>query len=264
MRVKGINFNISGKELVQAQEVDFSRDLDPGLQIEDNYYSAAEIEQHMGYEIGAGGKESAFGKVDMKVAGVYELVYQNISDPSGNNAESVTRWVEVYDEDAPLLTLYGANPMYVDLNSTNEFKDPGAFGLDNLEGLIDWETNRFEISVEKLVDDDAYTWAPAESTIEEIVRAGKLQNSLDVTFRLTYTLKDLSGNESSIRRQVVLLNSPYKLPIVVLHGEDPHWHEVNTEFVDPGITAYKEIGEGQEPRNLNEYVYYQCIFVDHQ
>ena len=56
MRVKGINFNISGKELVQAQEVDFSRDLDPGLQIEDNYYSAAEIEQHMGYEIGAGGR----------------------------------------------------------------------------------------------------------------------------------------------------------------------------------------------------------------
>ena len=41
---------------------------------------------------------------------------------------------------------------------------------------------------------------------------------------------------------------------MVLHGEDPHWHEVNTEFVDPGITAYKEIGEGQEPRNLNEYV----------
>ena len=77
---------------------------------------------------------------------------------------------------------------------------------------------------------------------------------MDVTFRLTYTLKDLSGNESSIRRQVVLLNSPYKPPIVVLHGEDPHWHEVNTEFVDPGITAYKEIGEGQEPRNLNEYV----------
>ena len=29
--------------------------------------------------------------------------------------------------------------MYVDLNSTNEFKDPGAFGLDNLEGLIDWK-----------------------------------------------------------------------------------------------------------------------------
>ena len=86
----------------------------------------------------------------MKVAGVYEIVYQNISDPSGNNAESVTRWVRVYDEDAPLLTLYGANPMYVDLNSTNEFKDPGAFGLDNLEGFIDWETNRFEISVEKL------------------------------------------------------------------------------------------------------------------
>ena len=63
--------------------------------IEDNHYSAAEIEQHMGYEIGAGAKESAFGEVDMKVAGVYEIVYQNISDPSGNFAEPVSRWVKV-------------------------------------------------------------------------------------------------------------------------------------------------------------------------
>ena len=47
-----------------------------------------------------------------------------------------------------------------------------------------------------------------------------------------------------------------------MHGEDPHWHEVNTEFVDPGVTAYKEIGEGLEPINLNEYVTTNAYLVD--
>ena len=95
----------------------------------------------------------------------------------------------------------------------------------------------------------------ANSSIEEIVRAGKIQNSLDVTFRLTYTLKDFLKTKSlPLQRDVVLLNSPKQTPILVEHGDNPHLHEVNTEFVDPGVTAYKEIGEGQEPRNLNEYV----------
>ena len=262
MRVEGVKYNVSGISLVPANGVDFARDLDPGVIILDNYYSQSEIEQHLGFEVGKGAKESAFGQANMEVAGLYEITYQNITDPSGNQAEPISRWVEVYDEIAPVLTLYGANPIYVDVNSSNVFKDPGAFGLDNLEGLIDWESGRFSVSVEKLVDGDNMAYASTSSTIEEIIAEAKKQDSLDVTFRLTYELTDLSGNVSSIQRQIVLLNSPFKLPIIVMHGEDPHWHEVNTEFVDPGVTAYKEIGEGLEPRNLNEYVTTNAYLVD--
>ena len=40
---------------------------------------------------------------------------------------------------------------------------------------------------------------------------------------------------------------------MVLHGDNPI-HEVNTEFSDPGVTAYKEMGTGLAPRNLNDKV----------
>ena len=262
MRVEGVKYNVSGTSLVPANGVDFARDLDPGLTILDNYHTQSEIEQHLGFAVGNGAKESAFGEANMEVADIYEITYQNISDPSGNLAEPISRWVEVYDETSPVLTLYGANPIYVDINSTNVFKDPGAFGLDNLEGLIDWESGRFSVTVEKLVDDENMVYTPANSTIEDIISEAKKQDSLDVTFRLTYELADISGNLSTINRQIVLLNSPFKLPIIVMHGEDPHWHEVNTEFVDPGVTAYKEIGEGLEPRNLNEYVTTNAYLVN--
>ena len=59
------------------------------------------------------------------------------------------------------------------------FKDPGAFGLDNLEGLIDWESGRFSVSVEKLVDGDNMVYASTSSTIEEIIAEAKKQDSLE-------------------------------------------------------------------------------------
>ena len=257
LRVEGVKYNVSGSEILQAKEVKFDRDLDPGVVILDNYYSQNEIEQHLGFEIGNGAKESAFGEVNMEVAGIYEITYQNISDPSGNLADPITRWVEVYDETSPVLTLYGANPIYIDINSTNVFKDPGAFGLDNLEGLIDWESGRFTVTVEKLVKDleeNIEYYTPTTSTMKEIIEEAKNEENLDVTFRVTYELTDISGNISSIQRQFVLLNTPYPKPFLVLHGENPYVHEVNTEFVDPGVTAYKELGAGLEPRNLNQYV----------
>ena len=116
-----MKYNVSGISLVPANGVDFARDLDPGVIILDNYYSQSEIEQHLGFEVGKGAKESAFGQANVEVAGLYEITYQNITDPSGNQAEPISRWVEVYDEIAPVLTLYGANPIYVDVNSSNVF-----------------------------------------------------------------------------------------------------------------------------------------------
>ena len=78
----------------------------------------------------------------MEIAGLYQLTYQQISDPSGNpdRAPSPSNW---FDNDPPQITLYGSDPIYVDLNSTNVFKDPGAFASDNLDGAIEWEDGRF-------------------------------------------------------------------------------------------------------------------------
>ena len=94
---------------------------------------------------------SSFGSVNMNIAGVYEITYQGISDPSGNVADSKTRWVEVYDNIAPSITLYGANPVYIDLNSSNQYKDLGVFATDNLDGTIEWGDSRIEVLLKHLL-----------------------------------------------------------------------------------------------------------------
>jgi len=76
------------------------------------------------------------GTVNMEVAGFYEITYQGINDPSGNDASAVTRYVQVTDTEDPIVTLNGLNPEYVDLeeytNDASSFSDPGAFAQDNL------------------------------------------------------------------------------------------------------------------------------------
>jgi hypothetical protein len=226
--------------------------VDPGITLVDNYYSQQEIVSHMGYS--AGPEESVFGKVDMEVAGLYQLTYQQISDPSGNMIEPKPRWVRVFDNDAPMITLYGSDPIYVDLNSTNAFKDPGAFASDNLDGAIEWEDGRFEVAVEVLADAGSQSYNAITTSFEEVIAVAKLQASVNATFRFKYLLKDRAGNQSEVFRQVVLLNSPFRTPTMIMHGDNPLYHEVNTHFVDPGVTAYKDLGTGVAPINLNDKV----------
>ena len=237
--------------------------VDPGIKILDNYYTQKEIEQSLGLESGAA--DSAFGLVNMEVAGIYRLDYQGIQDPSGNEAEVISRWVEVFDITPPVMTLYGADPYYVDVNSTNVFNDPGAFAIDNLDRFIDWEggNGRIKLSIEKLLEDDV-TYQPVDTTIAAIMAEAKKQISLHATFRLTYSVQDVVGNESSIQRELVLINSPFPEPRMIMHGDNIIYHEVNTEFVDPGVTAYKELGSGLKPISLNEYMTINSYLVNDQ
>ncbi|MBT3637363.1 MAG: hypothetical protein HN531_10520 [Opitutae bacterium] len=226
--------------------------VDPGITLVDNYYAQQEIVSHMGYS--AGPEESVFGKVDMEVAGLYQLTYQQTSDPSGNVIEPKSRWIRVFDNDAPIITLYGSDPIYVDLNSTNVFKDPGAFASDNLDGAIEWEDGRFEVTVEVLADSGSQSYNAITTTFDEVIAVAKSQASVNATFRFKYLLKDRAGNQSEVFRQVVLLNSPFDTPTMIMHGDNPLYHEVNTDFVDPGVTAYKDLGTGVAPINLNDKV----------
>ena len=207
---------------------------------------------------------SSFGSVNMNIAGVYEITYQGISDPSGNVADSKTRWVEVYDNIAPSITLYGANPVYIDLNSSNQYKDLGVFATDNLDGTIEWGDSRIEVFVEALVDENSLVYAPVDDTLDNIVATAKTEDSGSSTYRLKYIVTDLAGNKSEVFRQVALLNSKFKAPTILLNGVDPLYHEVNDFsnqdvngkffFPDPGVTAYKVLGNGLGLQNLNDRV----------
>ena len=226
--------------------------IDPGVSLIDNYYSEQEIVEFMG--LSTGPEKSSFGSVNMEKAGVYEITYQGISDPSGNLNEPTTRWVQVVDNTFPKATLYGSNPIYIDLNSTSVFKDPGAFATDNLDGIIEWGDDRIKVMVEMLVDDNLQSYNTVTNSLENIINEAKNQDSVNATFRLQYKISDLAGNTSEISRQIVLINSPFKTPTMVMHGDNPLYHEVNTSFSDPGVTAYKDMGSGVSPINLNSKV----------
>ena len=247
--------------------------VDPGILILDNYYSQQEIEQNLGYQTGA--IESAFGNVDMNVAGIYEVIYQGIKDPSGNDALPISRWVEVFDNTSPELSIYGADPLFVDVNNTNSlFRDPGAVAYDNLDGTIDWETGKITVSMQSF--DENGSAVSTNSTIDEIVAVAKTQASLNKTFQMIYSYIDAAGNEGTTTRQIVLINSPFDTPFIidsspsdnplivdVLVISDPTTglrRDPNTNKFEPGVTAYKDFGGNLEPKNLtsevseNEYI----------
>ena len=149
---------------------------------------STEIEQHLG--LGSGAADSAFGFVSHGDCRNLSLGLSEITDKSGNEAETLSRWVEVFDITPPVMTLYGADPYFVDVNASNVFNDPGAFAIDNLDRFIDWEEFAMEaikLSIEKLLEDDTYE--PVETTIPAIMAEAKKQLSLHATFRLTTLCK---------------------------------------------------------------------------
>ncbi len=250
----------SQSDPLQVEGVLGSTFVDPGIILLDNYYSQTEIEQFMGFTPGS--SESAFGFVNTEVAGVYELIYQGISDPSGNQATAISRWVEVFDKTKPEVTIYGANPLFVDVNnSTTLFRDPGAFGFDDLDGAIEWESGKIIVSIHSY--DENGTKSPTNSTIDEIVAVAKTTKSLNKTFEMVYSLTDLAGNVGTATRQIVLINSPFDLPVIVDNAPDQKEMIVDVRdptdpnsfgFIDPGVTAYKEFGGGLKPKILSDEV----------
>ena len=231
---------------------------DPGISILDNYYSEQEIEANMGYAVGS--VESAFGSVNMEIAGIYEISYQGITDPSGNEGASISRWVEVYDETSPELTIYGANPLFVDVNDTTSlFRDPGAIAFDNLDGEIEWESGKITVSMQFF--DDNGEAVPTDSTIDEIVEVARTQPSLNKTFQMIYSYVDAAGNEGTTTRQIVLINSPFDAPFILDNAPEDNpllvdvlvSGDVNTGL-ETGVTAYKDFGGNLEPQNLTSLV----------
>ena len=259
--------------------------VDPGISILDNYYSQKEIEENLGYQSGSVESRYSGSEPNMEVAGIYKVEYQGIKDPSnnvaisidplGNEVVGISRWVEVFDVTPPELTIYGANPLFVDVNTTNSlFRDPGATAYDNLDKEISWESGKITVSIETF--DENGTAVPVESTIDEIVALAKTQKSLNKTYQMVYSYIDAAGNQGTTSRQIVLINSPYDTPFIVDSSPDDNplvvdvlvisdpstglRRDPNTNRFEPGVTAYKDFGGNLEPQNLtslvteNEYI----------
>ena len=145
------------------------------------------------------------GSVDTSTIGTYTLTY-NVSDTSGNAADSVTRTVNVVDTTAPVITLLGDNPMTIEVGTT--FTDPGATASDAGDGDL----------------------------TSSIVVSGSVDTSTIGTYTLTYDVSDTSGNPAdSVTRTVNVVDTT--APVITLLGDNLMTIEVGTTFTDPGAVA---------------------------
>lgn len=112
------------------------------------------------------------GSVNTDVLGVYTLIYK-VKDSSGNEADSITRTIEVMDTTKPVITLTGSNSI-IHMNGT-EYNDLGATASDNYDGNL----------------------------TSAIITSGTVDYNVDGTYTITYNVKDSSGNEAeTITRSV--------------------------------------------------------------
>lgn len=142
---------------------------DPGVSITDNYYTQLTY--------------TTTGVINSKVMGSYLITYDCV-DPSGNVANSITRTVEVKDVAAPVITLFGADTIILDVFT--KYVDGGASVNDNhTKGLL-----------------------PSVS--------GVVNTNIVGDYTLTYSATDSSGNVGTTTRVVSVVDR--EAPVIVLKG----------------------------------------------
>ncbi len=149
------------------------------------------------------------GVVDTSTVGTYTVTY-NVTDGTGVPAFQVTRTVNVIDVDVPVITVSGANPVYIALGA--DYEDAGATATDNVDtnpGL----TNR-------IVTDN-----PVDTLVEG-------------TYTVTYTVFDTEGNEGTAARTVYVDGTG---PVVTVTGNASIALNIGDEFTDEGATSLDSV-----------------------
>ncbi len=106
-----------------------------------------------------------------------EVTY-TVTDQAGNEAK-VVRSIQLPDDVKPEIALNGEDTMTIDRFS--EFDDPGVNATDNREGDIS----------------------------DKVEKSGYVDIYRPDTYEVTYTAKDASGNEASVKRTVVVENAAF-------------------------------------------------------
>ncbi|HHT38181.1 MAG TPA: DUF5011 domain-containing protein, partial [Mollicutes bacterium] len=122
---------------------------------------------------------TASGSVNPNVIGTYTITY-NAIDSSGNEANPVTRKINVIDVQAPVITVLGDNPVTINVGSA--YNDAGATALDDVDGDL----------------------------TSSIVTTGTVNPNVIGTYTITYRATDSSNNVATATRtvNVVDLTSP--------------------------------------------------------
>jgi len=155
------------------------------------------------------------GFVDTQVLGTYIITY-NVADAAGNEAQPITRTVNVIEDTtvidtvAPTISLNGG--LLINHEQGELFVDPGSVATDNVDG---------DISVNVQV-------------------SGSVNSHISGNYILTYNVSDSSGNAAvAVTREVHVRDTI--APVISLHGGNPISLTQNTAFTDPGASAHDAI-----------------------
>jgi hypothetical protein len=141
----------------------------------------------------------------------YTITY-NVVDSAGNLADPQTRTVYVLTADVsePIITLLGANPMFIEQGST--YTEPGATATDDRDGDLS----------------------------SSITVTGSVNTNIAGSYVLNYNVSDSTGNAATtVSRAVNVVDST--TPVITLTGSASMTIERGATFSDPGATATDNI-----------------------
>ena len=146
------------------------------------------------------------GNVDSNTINVYTLSY-NVNDSSGNAATTVTRTVQVVNNNPPTIALIGnAN---VTVNQGETFTDPGISATDDIDG---------DITASVTVGGDA------------------VNTAVPAVYIITYNVTDSHGNfAAEVTRTVTVLDT--EKPIITVLNDNPYDINEGSSYIDPGYSA---------------------------
>lgn len=156
--------------------------------------------------------------------GYYTLTYQ-VTDNANNQSDIVTRVVYVLpDIIKPSISLKGKNPDSVMVFGS--WTDPGYTPTDDCSGIKSHSVS------------------------------GSVNTSVVGEYIVTYSATDNANNVVTVERKVVVYDAD--MPSINLIGNDTIYLEVNTPFVDPGVTIVDNYYSNLTP-TIKGYVNYNQI-----
>ncbi|MEK7531142.1 MAG: immunoglobulin-like domain-containing protein [Patescibacteria group bacterium] len=125
--------------------------------------------------------------VNTAVPGTYVVSY-SATDNAGNTATPITRTVNVVDDDAPVITLTGADP--INLGTGDTYTELGATALDNIDG-----------------------------SFAASIGGDSVNTAVPNTYIVTYDAVDAAGNHSiQVTRSVIVADDD--APVIDAHGDE--------------------------------------------
>jgi hypothetical protein len=137
--------------------------------------------------------------------GTYTVTY-NVTDNKGNKAQEVVRTVHVVDTTKPVISLASGSDEAVILELGNTYEEPGFTATDNYDNDI----------------------------TKNVVITSTLNPNVIGTYTITYNVIDAFGNVANTVKRIVNVVDTTKPVVKLIDGDKTV--EVNTPFVDPGVT----------------------------